>query len=242
MDNYKFIKKWSDFVLNETLKTHEINYVMSTASLFLSNLEINNGYKQVNNTIHFEIYDFFNIQHIEMLFDALNSIFIDQNGWFPSSCILTNLNDMKNKFKYDEEFLIRKQHTLKDVLIIYEPKYDLEINIPKKLYHLSIQEYNDKILKNGLCPKNKNKKSVHLDRIYVCDNPTDCVKLIPHMKLEYEIIKDKNNKNKINSSWIIYEIDSSNLNIKLYKDPNYIGGYYITDNINPKLITIYSKE
>ena len=102
--------------------------------------------------------------------------------------------------------------------------------------------YEKNILKNGLYPKNKNKKSIHLDRIYVCDNPDDCIKLIPQMKIEYQITKNKNPKNTINPLWIIYEIDSSNLNIKLYKDPKYKHGFYITDNISPTLIRVIDKE
>lgn len=97
------------------------------------------------------------------------------------------------KNKYNEAFLIDKYKTLKQVEIIYESKYDIEIFIPKKLYHLSIQQYKDKILKQGLIPKSKNKKIVHLDRIYLCTSPEEYLTLIPTMNIEYQntIYKNK---------------------------------------------------
>jgi hypothetical protein len=62
------------------------------------------------------------------------------------------------------------------------------------------------------------------------------------MKYDYVKRKNINKLNKINTDWIIYEIDTKNIE-KLYKDPNYIDkGYYIVDNINPKDIIIYDKE
>jgi len=49
-------------------------------------------------------------------------------------------------------------------------------------------------------------------------------------------------KKNINTKWIIYKIDSSELNIKLYKDPNYNNGYYCVDNIHPKYLSIFDFE
>ena len=49
-------------------------------------------------------------------------------------------------------------------------------------------------------------------------------------------------KNKINSKYIIYKIDTNNLNIKLYKDPNYNNGYYSINNIPATNISVFDKE
>jgi hypothetical protein len=73
-------------------------------------------------------------------------------------------------------------------------------------------------------------------------DPKDCYNLIPRMKFHYANRKLNNKKDKLNDKWIIWEIDTSDLNIKLYKDPNYEGGYYIVDNISPERIKIFEKE
>lgn len=56
--------------------------------------------------------------------------------------LLRNTN--KNVLKYDEKYLLQNHKILDDITIIYEPKFDIEDIIPNKLYHLSIQEYENK--------------------------------------------------------------------------------------------------
>ena len=238
---YEFIKKWSDFILNETLKTNDIDIVIKQveSDIRLSGIECN--VSKDDTKIELELLNFNDLIELQVMFDYLNSLFIDRNGWFPSKMKLFN-NKSNNTLKYDENYLFNNQKTLNKIIITYEPKFDKIVDIPNKLYHLSIQEYTDKILKNGLIPKSKNKKTIHLDRIYLCSNPEDCYHLIPNMKYDYVKRKNINKLNKINTDWIIYEIDTKNIE-KLYKDPNYIDkGYYIVDNINPKDIIIYDKE
>jgi len=60
------------------------------------------------------------------------------------------------------------------------------------------------------------------------------------MVFHYELTKTK--KSKIDTKWIIYEIDTNNLSINLYKDPNYDNGYYIIDNIPKEKIKIIEEE
>ena len=237
---YEFIKKWSDFILNETLKTNDIDIVIKQveSDIRLSGIECN--VSKDDTKIELELLNFNDLIELQVMFDYLNSLFIDRNGWFPSKMKLFN-NKSNNTLKYDENYLFNNQKTLNKITITYEPKFDKIVDIPNKLYHLSIQEYTDKILKNGLIPKSKNKKTIHLDRIYLCSNPEDCYHLIPNMKYDYVKRKNINKLNKINTDWIIYEIDTKNIE-KLYKDPNYIDkGYYIVDNINPKDIIIYDE-
>jgi hypothetical protein len=238
---YEFITKWSQFILNETLKTNDIDYVIDGASLSLNVKDIEYEIYNKNNKICLKLYNFKHIYSIKDFFDFLNSYFIDRNGWFPSSHTLTK-NNKTNVLSYDEDYLFNNQKKLDVVEIIYEPKFDKIVDVPNKLYHLSIQEYKDKILKNGLIPKTKNKRTIHLDRIYLCSVPEDCHKLIADLKYDYDKRKNLNKKDKINTDWIIYEIDAKNIE-KLYKDPNYIDkGYYVVDNINTKDISIYDEE
>ena len=58
------------------------------------------------------------------------------------------------------------------------------------------------------------------------------------MKMIYNQQKWSNPKSKINDDWVIYEIDTSGLDIDLYYDPNYIGGYYLLKNIPSNNIKI----
>jgi hypothetical protein len=233
---YNFINKWSQFILNETLKTNSIDFTLKNVKEELSLLGFNFLVYKSKNTLVLKINNFNFIQNLKLTLDYINSLFIDRNGWFPSKYTLINISGNKNILQYDEDYLKNNNKFIKSVTITYEPKYDIEVNIPDKLYHLSIQQYNDKIIKKGVIPKSKNKLTKHLDRIYLCSKPEYCYKLIPRMRINYINSKIPNTK------WIIYEIDSSNLNIKLYKDPNYINGYYTIDNISPSYIKMLDKE
>ena len=240
--NYNFIKNWSDFIINETLKTHPIDFAVNDIFDELSLTGIKCELNKIENKLELKLFNFFSYDNIELIILYINSLFLDRNGWFPSKFTITKRNGLKNTLKYDEDFLINNKNNIEEVKITFEPKYDEEEKIPKKLFHLSIQEHENSVLKNGLCPKSKSKKTITLDRIYVCSDPYGCKKLIPEMMVNYEFIKSKNELNELNDKWIIYEINTTNLDIKLYKDPNYKGGYYTTDNINPKNIKIYEKE
>jgi len=243
INRYKFMKKWSEFILNETLKTNDIDFVVENTETDLRLSGIDCDVIKNHNKIELHIYDFYKLDIVDKMFDYINSLFIDRNGWFPSSMKLLNDKNKINTLKYDQEYLYEYKTKLKTVVIIYEAKYDQEYILPNKLYHMSIQQYKNNILKNGLIPKSKNKKTIHLDRIYFCDNPTDCYKLIPDMKYDYIKRKNKNKLDDIDIKWIIYEIDSNKLNINLYKDPNFINkGYYAVDNIPPEHIKIYDSE
>lgn len=234
--SYNFINKWSDFIVNETLKTNNIDFTIKNIDSELSLLGFNFSITKNKNTIELTINEFYSINNIVDFFNYINSLFIDRNGWFPSKYKIINLSGNKNILSYNQDYLIENKLLLKTVIITYEAKYDIESSVPDKLYHLSIQQYTNNIIKNGLIPKTKNKISKHLDRIYVCSNINDCYKLIPRMKINFTNGKISNIK------WIIYEIDSKNLNIKLYKDPNYNNGFYLVDNISPKNIKIIDKE
>jgi hypothetical protein len=163
---------------------------------------------------------------------------------------LINTNGLPISKRYDESELKLKQDIISEVKIDFNSKFDeIETNSPSKLYHLSIQEYENRILKNGLFPKSKSKISSHTERVYLCKSTQDCGSLIPQMKLHYSEEKDinlytlGNKKWRKNTKWIIYEIDNSGKNkIVLYKDPGYINGYYTLDNINPEFIEVNSRE
>lgn len=240
-----YITTYSEFMLNETLKTHDINLTFDNVNRELSLLRINFNIRINSNKIEITLLGFRFLRDIKSYLDVLNNLLIDRHGWFPSEMEITNISNMKNILPYDEDMLLSENNTYyQDVKITYEAKYDKLVNKPNKLYHLSIQEYEKSVLERGLIPKSKSKLSKHLDRIYLCSDPKDCYNLIPKMNFIYGMNKFSNNKVNKNTKWIIYEIDVKELEIKLYQDPNYTNSTasYTIDNIPSVNITIYDKE
>lgn len=235
------MKSFSEFI-NETLKTNNIDLTINSTKLELSQLRYNfDIVKNINNTITISLFNL-NTTHcsMELYLEAINDILVNRHGWFPSYMIVYNLSEMVNNFQYDIKYLVDNSKYLSKVDIIYESKYDIEVAKPSKLYHLSIQEFEKKSIENGLIPKSKSKISKHLDRIYLCKDIKDCYSLINRMKIHYSL--NRLLKSKINDKWIIYELNIENLDLKLYKDPNYNNGYYVVDNIPKELILIIDKE
>jgi len=241
-----YITTYSEFMLNETLKTHDINLTLNNVNRELSLLRINFKLNINNNKIEITLLGFRYLRDIKSYLDVVNSLLIDRHGWFPSEMEIINTSSLKIISPYDESILLNSDNNLyyQDVKIIYEAKYDTLKKTPNKLYHLSIQEYETNIIKNGLFPKSKSKLSKHLDRIYLCSDAKDCYNLIPKMNFIYGMGKFNNKKSKINTKWIIYEIDSKKLDLNLYIDPNYTNStaVYTIDNIPSGNLTIYDKE
>jgi hypothetical protein len=241
-----FITTYSEFMLNETLKTHDINLTFNNVNRELSLLRINFNIDINLNKIEITLLGFRFLRDIKSYLDVLNNLLIDRHGWFPSEMEIINISNMKKILPYDEDFLLDMENNLyfQDVKIIYEAKYDRLVSVSNKLYHLSIQEYEKSVLKSGLIPKSKSKLSKHLDRIYLCSDPKDCYNLIPKMNFIWGMNKFSNKKSKINTKWIIYEIDTNGLDLKLYSDPNYTNSTasYTIDNIPISNILVFKKE
>ncbi len=238
------ILNFTEFLTEGLTKTHDFDVIKSKEHLFLGKLNINYDIKYFssNNVVYLTLFDFNRIQNIKSIFDCIESFMINMMGWFPSKMIITNLSGMVNNLDYNLFYLIDNSEFFTQVQIIFESKFDIEIDIPNKIYHLSIVEYEKKILKYGLSPKSKNKLSYHPDRIYVCSSKIGCLSLISHMKFHYNTQRWKNPKSKVDDRWIIFEIDTTNLNLKLYCDPNYIGGYYVLGNIPPNSLRVIDRE
>jgi hypothetical protein len=231
-----------DFISEGLIKTQPYNIVLNKVNFLPNNLIYNIKHTKSDNLINFEIFYFNKLSDISKTFDAIESYFINMMGWFPSTMIINSLSGMSNSIQYNRDYLIKNMDFLDKVNIIFESKFDIEINIPNKLYHLSIQEFEKSILKSGISPKSKSKISYHDSRIYLCKHILGCKDLIPKMIMIYSQQKWSNPKSKINDKWIIYEIDTTVLDMKLYSDPNYIGGYYTLINIPSKSIKIIERE
>jgi len=244
------IKDYIDSINEGLIKTYSGNVVSNDLSNLLIDLSINFNVKfeKEENKIKLT-FNFFNaipVSSLEDLFDLINSSVVNRGGWFPSKMNMVNIHGMEISKRYDMDNLFLNHSNYIKVEIIYESKFDdIIYDVPDKLYHLSISEYKNKIVKFGLIPKSKDKLTSHLDRVYLCKNYEDCNNLINRMKLYYNDEKLFNVYNKQNKKYnkntipVIFEIDNSDKFInKLYKDPNYIGGFYMLDNIPPSKIKI----
>lgn len=107
--------------------------------------------------------------------------------------------------------------------------------VPEKLYHITTKNNVDSILKNGILPKSDDIRHKYPPRIYVSDN-------IPTLKTLSKELKRWRGEDE----YVILEIDTGELNIKLYKDTTsaYRGHYYIQDinNIPSKYIKIINEK
>lgn len=245
------IKNFKDYLdaINEGLiKTHDPNIVLKNALNILHLLNININGTYTNNTIELELPNFYNIpiNKVEEIFDVIMVYMVNMGGWFPSKMTITSIHKLSKKSKYSFENLMRNHDVYDNIIISFESKFgDIEPVIPDKLYHLTIKEYEQKILKYGLTPRSKSKLTSHTDRIFLCKTISDCELLSPQMKIYYNSEKDNNiyingnKKYKKDTNLLILEIDNKdNVIKKLYKDPNYINGYYTLDNIPPKYIKV----
>jgi hypothetical protein len=231
-----------DFIKEGLIVTQPADLVLRKTFFLPNNLTSNTKHTSSDNVIHFEVLNFNKISNISETFDVIESYFINMMGWFPSLVTITNISGASNTIQYNRDYLIKNMGFLDKIKIQFESKFDIEVDIPKKLYHLSINEFQKDILKKGISPKSKSKISYHDNRIYLCKHILGCKALIPNMKMIYYQQKWSNPKSKINDKWVIYEIDTENLDIKLYTDPNYIGGYYVLSNIPPENIKIIETE
>lgn len=245
------IKYYTDYVnsINEGLiKTHDSKISFNEMIRSLRLLKFNVDGEFSSDEIVLIINDFSHIQKdkIDDFFDHISVTLTNRFGWFPSTMSITIGDNIRQK-KYDESELKLKHDLISTVRIAFNSKFDETCDVPSKLYHLSIQEYERKILKYGIVPKSNSKLSFHLDRIYLCKTKKDCHELIPQMKLHYSEEKDTNlymignKKWRKNTKWIIYEISSTEIKT-LYKDPNYLNGYYTLDNISPSSIEVVDRE
>jgi hypothetical protein len=228
------------------IKTYDKKIILGNVLERLSLLKVDISGKIINDSkISIQLN---NIKHIS--YERLNNIadiiyntVVNTGGYFISYIEVENIHGLKNKLKDDLYEVIKSKEYYISFNIIFESKFEETSIIPDFLYHLTIEEYRNKILKNGLTPKSKDKLSNSLDRIYLCSTIEDCEKLIPEMEMYYNMERDKNmyvlNKKKYSKDVkpLILKIDTKNI-IKLYKDPNYINGYFTVDNILSENITI----
>jgi len=242
VDNYE------DFVelLKEGLiRTHDMTLNQSTLSINLESCGIKHRIN-IFDKFSFEIiiYNLYGDGNKLDKIDIVKRYTENVYGYFPSYFWVKLNNGMQNDFKYNEElfnFEISKS-LLKELKIRFEAKYDDGLyknthKIPDVLYHLSPDNILHKIKRDGLIPKNKNRKTTHPGRIYLFKNLSETDVLLKMIKLN-------DSKDKVsNITYSLIELDLKNKkDIVLHTDPNYLNGFFIYDNIAPHYLKILKSE
>ena len=213
-------KEYFSLVKEGLIRTHNIidNQDILDIQFGSANLKFN---LKIKDKFEFTI-EFFNIDKIKQhILDGILPI-INNLGYFPSYIWVTNKKNMLNSFKFDEKYISNKY---KNIKIRFESKYDdgaysNDLKVPTIAYHLTKQRFKEKIIKNGLYPKSLNRKTIHLDRIY----------MFKYLQQYNDLLKVLKISDVDEEDYMLLEIKLSNKNI-IHTDPNYSDGFYTTDNI-----------
>ena len=96
-----------DFYLNETLKTHDIDFTLNKVKF--DHVEL---LKVKNNTIDATISNINKIDGFPKILWDLNSSMVNTHGWFPSYMYLTGIDTLDNKMQFDVDYLLKIQNMI----------------------------------------------------------------------------------------------------------------------------------
>jgi hypothetical protein len=163
-------------------------------------------------------------------------------GWYPSM-ILYQHSTYYEQIKYSFEKLKSIfnfedwNSTYDEVQLRFEAKFDIEVIVPKLIYHISPMYYRDKILKYGLVPKSKNKLLIYPDRIYFfTKKDIASFKSLANILMKYipNNTKIEFKKKNIPIEFDVYEINTTDIqNARWFNDPNLNNAVYCLMNIKP---------
>jgi hypothetical protein len=172
-----------------------------------------------------------NINQIESIFDLVNNLL----GYYCSFIKYYKTNINRGYPFINIEDYILKSKNCKKIDFIFEAKFDKILGYkPDIVYHVTDEANLDNIKKVGIIPKSKNKKSFHLERIYITLNKGGAENFIKNLSFNDNLLG-------ITKYYKFLEInitDKFYKDMKIYKDPNMKGGYYIYNNIRPQDIKI----
>ena len=164
---------------------------------------------------------------------------ITNMGWYPHMYVLDNDDFLFYNKEYEQEEAVKRfinhiSSTSFSILIIHcDANYSIPVSIlDNKLYHVTRTVTVPKILKVGLCPRNKMKKTYHPKKVYFCLRDKDCNE-IAELLHELDPLKDP--------EYSVLEIDTSFIKfyVKVFKDSHYSEkGVWSYNNIPPSYIQI----
>jgi hypothetical protein len=220
------------FFLNEGLiksyTTHELDRLLfrKFENNFKYNYKLN--IRKDENGIELDVGNFDKKGFVE--FENL----INNAGYFISLIFTVDINGKEKDSKYNREYflnILENKKKFKTIELTVEKKFDSKYPTIRFLYHVTPSINLPKIMKNGLSPKTKSKKSYHPERVYFTKKIEDAINIIPKFK-EFE-----------RGEYSVLKIDTKKIGhrIALYNDPNFNNGYYTYDVISPNSITIQNK-
>lgn len=227
-------KKYIELIKEGLIYTHNIQKYYGSLDIELNGI----GVRHKINIISKFLYELEILNSNELNDDILEFVIdLNQNllGYIPSYIWVENDYGI-NGFIFNEKYL---SNNYKNIKIRFEAKYEdglykNDLKVPSIAYHLSPQSHKEKILKNGLYPKSKNRKSYYSERIYLFYDLSDCENLLKTLKFNDKI-------NNINTNYILYKIKMNDYMI-IHTDPNYDKGFYSYDNISPNDIEILKEN
>lgn len=165
---------------------------------------------------------------------------INNMGWYAATIQgLPSGPDTEN-VAFTHERLEEHIYDFKGFLITYEPKFEMEVELPKYLYHVTPKKNLDRITKQGLTPRDDvSKRTYHPPRIYFSDSEQGVIELAK--VIAPEDLEADSNKLADRGVGVILKIITSNLPayFKLFNDPNYKNkGYFTVNNVPPQLIRV----
>jgi hypothetical protein len=163
-------------------------------------------------------------------------------GYIPTYVEILRNNKIKTEYRFSYN---RLKNDIDDyngdlIRLFFQPKYSEIMSsdeVPHFIFHLSELDFRNKIKKIGLVPRRNERYD---DRVYVCLCESDMTpQFIKNLKREKSIKAfERYGKQIIVDTLDLYKIDTSDLNLILYKDPEFSeNGFYIKKNIPPKNIT-----
>lgn len=155
-------------------------------------------------------------------------------GWYISFILIDGEpydNFSKKQILKDFKW-VRNSPNISTVGVKLAKKFDMEVSIPRFVYHATPEKRWNKIKKIGLIPKSlKQSKNAsgYSPRVYLAPE-TEAYMYASDFEERYN-----------EGNWMILEIDTKKVpNMKLHKDPEFQDGthWYTTDNIPPLAIKI----
>lgn len=144
---FKFFKDYIDSINEGLIKIYKGDIVIEQILSSLKSMNLNVSGEYSKNKLILTLFNFNTIplNKIEHIFDQITTIVINQGGWFPSTMKLNKLTNITKSDRFDFYKIININDELESVTIIFESKFDdIDYDIPNKLYHLSIKEYDKK--------------------------------------------------------------------------------------------------
>jgi hypothetical protein len=231
----KYIKLFENFIenkdfemLNEGLtKSYDsdkaIRFIVNNSSFTNDDIWVAEAQ---NDTEYIKIdVKYSNMDDAERMFKMLENVY----GWYISNIVYDLFDDMETEsikdfdYSYLGEILVDEDD---EITFTFEKKFDKEYEgTDTTIYHITDEKYLNKIQRIGLVPRSENKLTVHPERIY--------------FSLTYKGVEELlKNHNFIIDDVVVLEVDISDLDIKLYYDPNMPEAVYTMSNIPPKNIKI----